>query len=89
MCRLIKTFGQLKKGTNEVESTLNIIVDFDPSENVVTEVLAVLVYDPEKNHYTDITGIMVEEFTNSLDKRIDETDWRELYRESIGDKKAA
>lgn len=79
MRKLTKTFGQANKDGSV--NTLNIDVDYNERENVVTEILYVTAYS-SKGQYIDLTGIFGTELSSLLETIIQNTDWREIYRES-------
>lgn len=89
--RLTKIFGQYKSvSCKEMESELRITVDYDPSEDCVTdEQVTVESYNYKYRRLTDLTAIFNENLSEQLESMIREIDWREIYRELKADKKAA
>jgi len=89
--QLIKSFGQFKGySSNQIESTLNVQVDFDPIEGIVTdEEVKVWVINGERGTKTDLTAIFNELLSKQLEEIIESVDWREEYRLQRKNLKAA
>lgn len=75
-----KTLVQYYSGSSEAESDLTIKVDFDPSKNIVREIISVKVFSHRRLVITDITAIMVEQFDKQMESIIASIDWKEIAR---------
>jgi hypothetical protein len=75
-----KSISQSENLSSEVETELNIKVEYDPKENIVREIISVSVFNHKRLVTTDITAIMVEQFDPALEKMIASIDWREESR---------
>lgn len=78
MATVVKVFEQLKKGSRE--SDLNIEVQYDPKENVVTEIIRVWSYNYRLRAITDMTEIFSERLSASTELILQSVDWYEEYR---------
>lgn len=89
--RLTKSFGQYKSVSSPImESELCIQVDYDHTTNEVTDdEVKVWSHNFEKNVDTDLTAVFNESLSKVLEEMISETNWREVYRETKADKRAA
>lgn len=89
--RLTKSYGQYKSVSSPImESELCIQVGYDPIKNEVTDdEVKVWSHNFEKNVDTDLTAVFNESLSKVLEEMISETNWREVYRETKEDKRAA
>lgn len=62
---------------------LQIVVNYEPKENIVDEVIGVYAVDIKKAQWVDITEIATEYL--AIDDIIDKTNWRMLYAEQRPD----
>jgi len=77
--KLTKTYGQ--QNPDGSINTINIEVEYDQKENLVTEVLYVTAYC-SKGYFIDLTGIFALELNDAIEKIVAGVDWAEIYRES-------
>lgn len=75
---LTNTICQLDRKGNTA-SEMIFTVDYDPKEQVVTELVKVEVYDVKTRVTTDITIMMWQQFENDLEKLVAKVDWPEIY----------
>lgn len=61
-----------------IKASVMVQVDYDPEENVVTDVVGIFASDNGQN-FVEITGIP----GIGLDDLVDNIDWREVYREKV------
>lgn len=81
---LTKSFTQYYPLSDRPESYLNVVVDFDPKERVVTQIIKVFSYNYRYQKETDLTAIFAEQLSTQLEEIIDSIDWFEVYMERKG-----
>lgn len=88
--RLTKIFDQPYKNIpSRIESGLVVVVDYDPRDNIVTEIIDVYGYNMDTKITTPLDQILVQQLPAVIETIIQSVDWRELYRDLKADKRAA
>lgn len=84
---LTKTFSQLVDTETgpASEADLDIKVEYDEKEKVVTQVISVSSYNHRFPCVTDLTAIFNEHL--NLDKLIDSINWPEVYAEEMASRR--
>lgn len=82
MAEITKVYGQFKKHSNQMESDLNICVEYDPETDTVDKVIKIWSYNYRDRSITDLTAIFEESLSMQLEEILEEVQWRELYAES-------
>lgn len=77
----LTTFISRPTASGEIKTALSVTVDYDPSENTVTEIISVVAHGFNPSRTIDISDIIAMDMTAGLDKLIDAQDWRAIYRE--------
>lgn len=77
----LTTFISRPSANGEIKTALSVTVDYDPSENTVTEIIAVVAHGFNPSKTIDLSDIFAMDITAGLDKLIDGVDWREIYQE--------
>lgn len=76
----LTTFISRPSANGEIQTALSVTVDYDPSENTVTEIIAVMAHGFNPAKIVDLTEVFVMDISG-LEKIIADTDWRAIYRE--------
>lgn len=69
------------------ESSLSILVDYDPETETVEQTMGAMLYNHIHNVSTDLTALLSEQFGSPLDSMIDSINWPEVYSETMAGKK--
>lgn len=77
----LTTFISRPSANGEIKTALSVTVDFDPSENTVTEIIAVMAHGFNPSTIIDVTEIFVMDICMGLEQMIGNCDWREIYQE--------
>lgn len=68
----------LQKEIQNEEIKLSVIVNYDATNNNVTELLSIMVCD-ERNNQIELADILGLKVPDAMEKLIDSIDWQEIY----------
>lgn len=68
----------LQKEIQNEEIKLSVIVNYDATNNNVTELLSIMVCD-ESNNQIELADILGLKVPDAMEKLIDSIDWQEIY----------
>lgn len=79
----LTTFISRPPANGDIKTALSVTVDYDPSENTVKEIIAVMAHGFNPAHTIDLSDIFAMDITGWVEKTIADTDWREIYQEKM------